>query len=95
MYKFEFHQVTYVLDSLVRKSSKVWSKLSREADAADDNELRKKTLINVFHYIRTAALLLHPLAPEGTELSLIHIYRMNLSCLSLKITVPSTKNSAA
>ena len=68
MYKFEFHQVTYVLDSLVRKSSKVWSKLSREADTADDNELRKKTLINVFHYIRTAALLLHPLAPEGTEM---------------------------
>ena len=68
MYKFEFHQVTYVLDSYIRKSNKVWARLSTEADRKDDNELRRRTLINVFHYIRTAAVLLHPLAPSGTEM---------------------------
>lgn len=68
MYKFEFHQVTYVLDSYIRKASKYMAKAKAEADKADDNELRKKWLINVFHMIKTAAALLHPIAPQGTEM---------------------------
>lgn len=68
MYKFEFHQVTYVLDSLIRKASKYMAKAKAEADKADDNEMRRKWLINVFHYIKTAAVLLHPIAPRGTEM---------------------------
>lgn len=68
MYKFEFHQVTYVLDSYIRKSNKVWAKYMGEADKTDNMELRRQTLVNVFHYIRTAAVLLHPLAPKGTEM---------------------------
>lgn len=76
MYKFEFHQVTYVLDSYIRKASKYMAKAKAEADKADDNELRKKWLVNVFHMIKTAAVLLHPIAPDGTEM--IRDY-MNLS----------------
>lgn len=68
MYKFEFHQVTYVLDSYIRKASKYMAKAKAEADKADDNELRKKWLVNVFHMIKTAAVLLHPIAPVGTEM---------------------------
>lgn len=68
MYKFEFHQVTYVLDSYIRKASKYMSKAKAEADKADDSELRKKWLVNVFHMIKTAAVLLHPIAPQGTEM---------------------------
>lgn len=68
MYKFEFHQVTYVLDSLIRKASKYMAKAKADADKADDNEMRRKWLINVFHYIKTAAVLLHPIAPRGTEM---------------------------
>ena len=68
MYKFEFHQVTYVLDSYIRKASKYMAKAKAEADKADDNELRKKWLVNVFHMIKTAAVLLHPIAPQGTEM---------------------------
>lgn len=68
MYKFEFHQVTYVLDSYIRKASKYMAKAKAEADKADGNELRKKWLINVFHMIKTAAVLLHPIAPDGTEM---------------------------
>jgi len=68
MYKFEFHQVTYVLDSYIRKASKYMAKAKAEADKSDDNELRKKWLVNVFHMIKTAAVLLHPIAPFGTEM---------------------------
>ncbi len=68
MYRFEFHQVTYVLDSLIRKASKYMSKAKGEADKADDNELRRKWMINVFHMIKTATVLLHPIAPSGTEM---------------------------
>ncbi len=68
MYKFEFHQVTYVLDSFIRNASKYMSKAKSEADKADDNELRRKWIINIFHLIKTAAILLHPLAPKGTEM---------------------------
>ena len=68
MYKFEFHQVTYVLDSYIRRASKYMAKAKAEADKADDNGLRKKWLVNVFHMIKTAAVLLHPIAPIGTEM---------------------------
>ncbi len=68
MYKFEFHQVTYVLDSYIRKANKLWAKNMNEADKNNDDELRRKTLTDVFHYVRTAAVLLHPLAPVGTEM---------------------------
>lgn len=68
MYRFEFHQATYVLDSYIRKASKYMAKNFGDADKNEDSELRRKTLINVFHMIRTAAVLLHPMAPKGTEM---------------------------
>ncbi|MDE6594853.1 MAG: methionine--tRNA ligase, partial [Oscillospiraceae bacterium] len=52
----------------IRKASKYMAKAKAEADKADDNELRRKWLINVFHMIKTAAVLLHPIAPVGTEM---------------------------
>lgn len=68
MYKFEFHQVTYVLDSYIRKASKYMAKAKADADKADDNALRRKWMTNVFHMIKTAAVLLHPIAPDGTKM---------------------------
>ncbi|MBR5089207.1 MAG: methionine--tRNA ligase, partial [Ruminiclostridium sp.] len=73
MYRFEFHQATYVLDSYIRKASKYMAKNLGDADKNEDNELRRKTLINVFHMIRTAAVLLHPMAPKGTEMILEYL----------------------
>lgn len=70
MYRFEFHQATYVLDSYIRKASKYMVKNLGDADKNGDDALRRKTLINVFHMIRTAAVLLHPMAPKGTEMIL-------------------------
>lgn len=73
LYRFEFHQATYVLDSYIRKASKYMVKNLGEADKNEDNELRRHTLIQVFHMIRTAAVLLHPMAPQGTEMLLEYL----------------------
>jgi len=60
MYRFEFHQTTYVLDTYIRKASKYMVKNLGDADKKDDDTLRKQTLINMFHIIKTATILLHP-----------------------------------
>ena len=73
MYRFEFHQATYVLDTYIRKASKYMVKNLGDADKKEDDELRRKTLVNVFHMIRTAAVLLHPMAPRGTEMILEYL----------------------
>ncbi len=73
MYRFEFHQTTYVLDTYIRKASKYMVKNLNDADRNNDDALRRKTLINVFHMIRTAAVLLHPMAPNGTEMILEYL----------------------
>lgn len=73
MYRFEFHQATYVLDTYIRKASKYMVKNLGDADKTENDELRKQTLIDVFHMIRTAAVLLHPMAPDGTEMILEYL----------------------
>ena len=55
------------VDAEIRKASKYMAKAKADADKADDNELRRKWMINVFHMIKTAAVLLHPIVPKGTE----------------------------
>ncbi|MCM1577400.1 MAG: class I tRNA ligase family protein [Ruminococcus sp.] len=73
MYKTEFHQVTYVLDSFIRKASKYMAKAKGDADKAEKNgeenadALRREYLVNTFHMIKTAMVLLHPLSPKGSE----------------------------
>ena len=65
MSKFAFHQCTYVLDSYIRNGSKYMSKnITAEPE---DLEKLKQALANLFHIIKTAGILLHPLAPFGTE----------------------------
>ena len=65
MSKFAFHQCTYVLDSYIRNGSKYMSKnITAEPE---DLEKLKQALANLFHIIKIAGILLHPLAPFGTE----------------------------
>lgn len=65
MSKFAFHQCTYVLDSYIRNGSKYMAK----ALTGDypDKEVLKQSLANLFYMIRIAGVLLHPMAPFGTE----------------------------
>ena len=65
MSKFAFHQCTYVLDSYIRNGSKYMSK--NIIVDSDDKEKLSQTLANLFYMIRIAGVLLHPLAPFGTE----------------------------
>ncbi len=68
MLAHEFHQVMYIMDSYIRGINKYWVANIRAAEAGDDNELRKQTLVNTFHMLRVAAVLMHPIAPQGTEM---------------------------
>ncbi len=65
MSKFSFHQCTYVLDSYIRNGSKYMARtLTGEYT---DREVLEQALANLFYIIRIAAVLLHPMAPFGTE----------------------------
>ncbi|WP_294490522.1 class I tRNA ligase family protein [uncultured Ruminococcus sp.] len=64
MSKFAFHQCTYVLDSYIRNGSKLMAKTIREDTPAEE---LSQALADLFYMIKTAAVLLHPMAPFGTE----------------------------
>ncbi len=65
MAKFAFHQCTYVLDGYIRNTSKYMAK-NLKPDTQTEDEL-KQILANLFYMIRITAVLLHPMAPFGTE----------------------------
>ena len=65
MSKFAFHQCTYVLDGYIRNASKYMAKVLKADTEA--NEESAQALSNLFYMIRIAAVLLHPMAPIGTE----------------------------
>lgn len=68
MAKCEFHQVMSLLDNYIRGINKYWSKYMKEADAGDDTAKRIQVLADCFHMLRVAAVLVHPIAPEGAEM---------------------------
>ena len=61
MYRFELHQVFNDLDSYIRNASKFWSKNS------GNEESIRQTLIDAFYMVYIAAVLSHPIVPEGCE----------------------------
>ena len=65
MSKFAFHQCTYVIDSYIRNGSKYMAKAVKP-DAVSPQELAQ-ALANLFYILKVAAILLHPMAPFGTE----------------------------
>lgn len=73
MYRHEFHQVMSLMDTYIRNMNKYWVKNMQEADANNDGELRSQVLADAFHTLRTAAVLMHPIAPEGTEMILEYL----------------------
>lgn len=69
MHRCELHQVMNLMDTYIRNGNKRWAEGMREADAKGDEALRRRTLIDGFHGVRTAIVLMHPIAPEGTEMA--------------------------
>lgn len=68
IYRYEFHLVMNALDLYIRNMNKYWVKNIRQAEEQNDDSLRRQVLIDCFHMVRTAAVLVHPIAPEGTEM---------------------------
>jgi len=73
IYKCEFHLVMNVMDTYIRNINKYWVKNIREAEESNDTKLYKQVLIDTFHMVRTATILMHPIAPEGTEMILDYL----------------------
>ena len=73
MYRFEFHSVMNLMDTYIRNANKYWAKNIAVADKEDNNELRMQVLRDVFHMVRVATVLMHPVAPVGTELLLSYL----------------------
>lgn len=65
MSKFAFHQCTYVLDSYIRNSSKYMARALKPGEQS--KEELAQALANLFYMIRITGILLHPMAPIGTE----------------------------
>lgn len=68
MYNQEFHRISYVLDELIREVNKNWAAVSREADKNDDIEMKRQLLVDTFYACKVAAVLVHPVAPDGCEM---------------------------
>lgn len=73
MYRFEFHSVMNLMDTYIRNANKYWAKNIAIADKENNQELRLQVLRDVFHMVRVAMVLMHPVAPEGTELLLSYL----------------------
>jgi Methionyl-tRNA synthetase len=70
IYKREFHLVMSLMDTYIRNMNKYWAKNMRIAEDNNDADLRSQVLIDTFHMVRTTTVLMHPIAPEGTEMIL-------------------------
>ena len=66
MYKFEFHSIMSLMDTYIRDANKYWAKNIKDAES--DDEKRAQVIIDTLHMVKTAMCLMHPIAPEGTEL---------------------------
>lgn len=68
MSRYEFHQIMNLMDTYIRNINKAWSRNMKDAETAGDTARIEQVLIDSFHMVRTAAVLMHPIAPEGTEM---------------------------
>ncbi len=67
MYRYEFHLVMSLMDNYIRDANKYWSKKYKEYKDRGDINILMQLFIDAFHMLRTAAALMHPIAPKGTE----------------------------
>ena len=63
MMENKFHMCIYELDSFLRNINKYWTKNF----VSDNIEEEKKCIANALHYAKVAMVMLHSVAPNGTE----------------------------
>ena len=59
----KLHMVSYELDTFIRNINKYWV---ANVDESNLDKL-KQTIINTLYMVKVAMVLLHPVAPKGTE----------------------------
>jgi methionyl-tRNA synthetase len=71
MYSHEFNQVMHLLDTFIRDINKYLTvNLKVDSSAESLSEPQKQALADSFHLMRTALVLIQPIAPEGSALTL-------------------------
>lgn len=68
MFKCDFHLVMNLMDIYIRNINKFWTRSIKAAEESNDDGIRIQVLIDAFHMVRIAAVLMHPIAPLGTEM---------------------------
>jgi methionyl-tRNA synthetase len=71
MYRQEFHQAMAITDNYVRTITKNWTaavKTNPGTELSGNDPVLCQALIDAFHRVRTATLMLHPIAPFGTDM---------------------------
>ena len=70
MHTFELHHALAVCDEFLRAANKRWSDASKAA--GDDAEAMRAALVDAFHELRVATVLMHGIVPDGCELICEH-----------------------
>ncbi|MFW6287597.1 MAG: class I tRNA ligase family protein [bacterium] len=73
VYRHEFHQVMFIMDNYIRNANKYWSAQYKEYKDQDDKNILLQLFVDSFHIMRTATVLMHPIAPKGTEMILDYL----------------------
>ena len=68
MHKVELHSVMSLMDEFIRYANKYWTDNIRSAEQSGDKGNRRQVLADSFYLLRIVTLLMHPIAPFGTEL---------------------------
>jgi len=67
VYKIEFHTAMAVVDNYIREINKYWTrhmKIEKDIFGEEQSQILRDT----FHYLKVATILMHPIAPTGTEM---------------------------
>ena len=68
MYVLDFPCAMHVAEELIRSANKRWSDASKAAKNAEDDDAYVAALVDAFHSLRAATLLMHPAVPRGCEM---------------------------
>ena len=74
MWKTELHRALSVCDAFLRGANKRWSDASKQAkvleatDQAAGDAAMHQALVDAYHELRVACVLMHGIAPKGCEL---------------------------
>ena len=67
MYRTDLHRALSICDTFLRAANKRWSDASKAARNAGDEPAMAQALVDAFHELRVATVLMHGIVPEGTE----------------------------